>query len=119
MQTVIVTFTPRAGQAEALIDALTRDFPRVGKEIADVLANRLFHLGNDEVINIVYFTSREAFKKAEPRFEEHLQRIAKHFMRARYELAQPVFSTPNFAQVTNEMAAVRFVMAETVENQFA
>jgi hypothetical protein len=113
MQTVIVIFTPKADKAEALIDALTRDFPRVGMEIPGVLANRLFQLGNDQLVNLVYFDSEKGFKQSESHFIEHLERMAAFAEKATYELAQPVFSTPNFVELTDQMPAVRFMIAET------
>lgn len=112
MQTVIVIFTAKTSKVDALIDALTRDFPRVGEEIPTVLANRLFQLGNEQLVNLVYFESEKAFKQAEPRFIEHLERMAEFTEKATYELAQPVFSTPNFVELTGQMPAVRFVTAE-------
>lgn len=113
MQTVIVTFTPRNKEAERLINALTRDFPRVGEEIEDVLANRVFHLGNDQLLNLVYFASEPAFRQAEERFRAHLKQIEPYVEDITYELAQPVFSTPNFADLTSQMQAIRYITAET------
>lgn len=113
MQTVIVTFIPHIGEAERLIDALTRDFPRVGDEIPGALANRLFHLGDDRLLNIVYFESEQVFRQAERYFREHLERMRPYVDHVAYELAQPVFSTPNFADLTSQMHAIRYITAET------